>query len=519
MKSDELLDAIGEARDEYVHDVRNAKVKKMPGWIRWGSAVAACIVLVIGCLTILPQYLSGDEAPMEGGYTGHEEGTVFMSYAGPVFPLALINETDILEASRNIGFDFSTYLDDGEDVEVWGNNGEGVIINDNYQLINTSENDITVTAIYPFVGDFQTMTWPDITLDGNKVEYGINAGAYSGDFKGAGGNTNSLNLEDITSWTEYKELLNDGSYIADAFISPESLDYPVIVYKLSDLTDGPGEYEAATLCMSFKYNSKKTSIMTWGFNGGGTRADTGDEYRDFFIREGIRKPDQNVKYFIVVGDDIESYELQGYLDGSCTPGEELDDASATVTRVEMPMNDLLREICKIRYAAIIDNEFDGDHNRYLDKFVTFDMYYEAVIKHFATYGPAGTDPKERYGYGRLDDIIEESVYHNRILYLSFDVTIPAGGSAEVNVEQFKNASFDFDCSGSKNAGIDGYDMVSSLGSNITFTGQTASISNYDTIEIVRQNFGFNLAGGITSVDLDMNEPHYYLEIRGIKTEE
>ena len=30
MKSDELLDAIGEARDEYVHDVRNGKVKKMP---------------------------------------------------------------------------------------------------------------------------------------------------------------------------------------------------------------------------------------------------------------------------------------------------------------------------------------------------------------------------------------------------------------------------------------------------------------------------------------------------------
>ena len=29
MKSDELLDAIGEAKDEYVQDVRNAKVKKI----------------------------------------------------------------------------------------------------------------------------------------------------------------------------------------------------------------------------------------------------------------------------------------------------------------------------------------------------------------------------------------------------------------------------------------------------------------------------------------------------------
>ena len=90
---------------------------------------------------------------------------------------------------------------------------------------------------------------------------------------------------------------------------------------------------------------------------------------------------------------------------------------------------------------------------------------------------------------------------------------------EVNVEQFKNASFDFDCSGSENAGIDGYDMVTSLGSNIAFAGQTASISNYDAIEIVRQNFGFDITGGITNVDLDMNEPHYYLEIREVKTEE
>ena len=103
----------------------------------------------------------------------------------------------------------------------------------------------------------------------------------------------------------------------------------------------------------------------------------------------------------------------------------------------------------------------------------------------------------------------------RVLYLSFEVTVPAGGSVEVCVEQFKNASFDFHCSGSESVGIDGYDLVTSLGSNLTFAGQSASISNYDVIEIVRQNFGFDLAGGITSVPLDLNEPHYYLEVRVI----
>ena len=48
MKSDELLDAIGEAKDEYVHDVRNGKVKKMPGWAKWTSAIAA-LPLVLAC--------------------------------------------------------------------------------------------------------------------------------------------------------------------------------------------------------------------------------------------------------------------------------------------------------------------------------------------------------------------------------------------------------------------------------------------------------------------------------------
>lgn len=310
-----------------------------------------------------------------------------------------------------------------------------------------------------------------------------------------------------------------GSYFADAFAKSEHLDQPVTVYKLSDLTDGAGEYEAATLCMSYKYNPEKTSIMTWGFNGGGTRVDTGDDYRDFFIQEGIRKADQDVKYFIAVGDDIESYELQGYLDGSCTPGEEIDDASAVVTREEMDMGELLREICQIRYDAIMDNDYGGDANRYFDSHISFDMYYQAVVKHFTVYGPTGTEPKERYEMGRLDEIVDETAYHNRILYLGFEVTIPAGSGVEVNIEQFKNASFDFHCSGSENVGIDGYDMVTSLGSNLAFTGQIASISNYAAVEIVRQNFGFDLAGGITRVELDKNEPHYYLEVRGLKMNE
>ena len=59
-------------------------------------------------------------------------------------------------------------------------------------------------------------------------------------------------------------------------------------------------------------------------------------------------------------------------------------------------------------------------------------------------------------------------------------------------------------------------MVTSLGSNLIFDRQSASISAYDSIEIVRQNFGFDPEAGITAVELDLNEPHYYMEIRKVK---
>ena len=64
----------------------------------------------------------------------------------------------------------------------------------------------------------------------------------------------------------------------------------------------------------------------------------------------------------------------------------------------------------------------------------------------------------------------------------------------------------------------GYDMVTGLGSNLIFTGQTASLEDRGQIEIVRQNFGFDIENGIDEVELDMEEPHYYLEVRAIDTE-
>ena len=61
-------------------------------------------------------------------------------------------------------------------------------------------------------------------------------------------------------------------------------------------------------------------------------------------------------------------------------------------------------------------------------------------------------------------------------------------------------------------------MVTGLGNNLIFTEQTASLEDRGQIEIVRQNFGFDIENGVNEVELDMEEPHYYLEVRAIDTE-
>ena len=61
-------------------------------------------------------------------------------------------------------------------------------------------------------------------------------------------------------------------------------------------------------------------------------------------------------------------------------------------------------------------------------------------------------------------------------------------------------------------------MASRLGSNLTFTEQTASICRFEEIEIITQNFGFDLEQGITNVTLDLNQDHYWMQVRKIRTD-
>ena len=55
--------------------------------------------------------------------------------------------------------------------------------------------------------------------------------------------------------------------------------------------------------------------------------------------------------------------------------------------------------------------------------------------------------------------------------------------------------------------------MTELGSNLACTAQTATLADRGFIDIVRQNFGFDLENGVNTVMLDQAQEHYYLEVR------
>ncbi|MGI6526038.1 MAG: hypothetical protein ACOX25_01350 [Caldicoprobacterales bacterium] len=69
----------------------------------------------------------------------------------------------------------------------------------------------------------------------------------------------------------------------------------------------------------------------------------------------------------------------------------------------------------------------------------------------------------------VEDIISETNTLDRVFYLEFPITVPAGGSITITADMHKEPSYDFYCSGSDNKGIQGYDMGNPLRKQFAFS--------------------------------------------------
>lgn len=451
----------------------------------------------------------GPSADADAGYSGNDGSTTFMQYSGPVFPLTALEAPDGLTAERHTAWDFSpgTYADGTP--RQWG-----AAVEDTYRLSNPTDQDVTLTALYPFSGRFSDLSrlLPSVTLDGAAAEScELYAGPYSGGFEGTCGASqpDTMNLDTLDSWTDYRALLEGGAYLSQALGDAPALDIPITVYDFTDFAAPHDQYQAATQAISFTIDESATQILTYGFNGMEAQ-DDGFRRCSYFVPDGMRR-ESDTKLLAVLGTDLSGYTLKGYKDGGCEDGEEIEGVTCTVTRTETTLDALLDRLCEAYRAHYSDGRAADQENAF--DTVPFAMYRRAAAELLTQYGPLGGAPMDRYQDGRLDDILSETLTHDRVLYLAFEVTVPAGGSTEVSVRLWKAPSVDFYCSGSDNEGLQGYDMVTQLGSNLTFTSQTAALINLNPdLAIAGQNFGFDLENGINTVTLDPAQEHYYLEL-------
>lgn len=529
-QSERLFAAMNDIDDKAIDEAAEGLTKRKTPLRRWmGIAAALFLVAGAGLLFLLPWGGAGS-----GG--AGSNGSTFMSYAGPVMPLTLREENPAIMAERDITLDFAPWvpvwisneeeaagregltdeqrqsvLDDYNDWYPEGGRyqySSDILVTDAYVLTNTSGQDQTVTLLYPFAGQLATRRpiQPTLTLDGRELETVLHAGNYTGGYTGAWGRNGpeegTVNLDHPDNWEDYRDALSGGDYLERALAGyPDLSDVPVIIYEFTDPWGPPESDEVPnpSLRVYFNLDYDRTTVLTTGFHAASWDREAGTMMWGFSIPQpGERIPSEPYS-LIVLGDDIQDMRLQGCVTGGFDD-DPVVEAGATVRRYESDLETALLTYAEIRYGR---GEWENG--------VDFEMYFGLMKDQLVHYGLLSDEPMEMYTTGFLDDLNFDSV--DRVFYLETEVTIPAGESVTLTAEMTKDGSYDFYCAHTENRGIYGYDLVTELGSNLTCTRQSAILEDRGQIEIVRENFGFDLEENIRTVELDPTEEHYYLEVK------
>lgn len=514
MNSQDLFDAVTALPDELIEEASACRLRRSARWKRWAAAAAIlALVAAVGSIA-LPRLGVGLGARAGGmGNAGGKNGYTYMHYVGPVLPLTAMGSAQGVTAERSVDYDFSPYrtrteryTEDGTTYtyDTWQSEAG---VTDRYLLRNETDSDRALTLLYPVELSFRDPIryMPVITVDGSVRQTQIHAAPYSGGFRGAWGGDDpaeQINLAAIDSWEGYEALLRDGSYQASAFEPFPVLDLPVTVYRLDDYVVAPTDAVNPSLQISFTVDPEKTAVMTYGSNGGTDDPESGRCSR---IVGGLSYPNRFPMYLILLGEDIDGYTLQGYENMGANVGEEID-VSASVTRYETTLDTFVRQLLD---EWITNADFISRDGSMVAGAVPMDMLVGAAEGLLASYGAASSDPVERYEFGMLEDLTD-AFNMGRVMYLSFEVTVPAGGSVQVSASMRKDGSTDF-IGNRKNT--EGYDLAVRLGSTLTFTGQRASVSGTEHVEILENSFGFDPDHGVTAVTLDLEETHYWMQVR------
>ena len=478
MKGDRIFEILGLLDDKLIEEAEESSFKnKTNKVIKWGF-VAACFLTLFLIGKLLPMRSENICESAEG----------FMHYAGPIMPISIENDLTDIDIERKLTLDFNDFYKDKE-----------LKVYDEYSFKNTSKEDKKIEIIYPFISNIQNSKKyiPKLSTNNKALDSEVIIGQYTGAFVGMYGDESksdkTYNLESLSTWDEYKNLLSDDSYYKDAIEKNVFKDQLVTVYSFENVIY-PEENHAATIALEFKL-PKDSQVMTFGINGASIDSETREYIYDYFVRHNRGQK------IIIIGEAPKEYKVNGYENGACE--KEDKRISATVSSQTKLLSEVIKE-------CIMETKERYNDLYFISDLINDENIYNSVIK-MLNYTEFGDKPKDRYSFNRLDDLISESLSMDRIMFLRKEIEIKSGESLKLKGVLIKDSSYDFAGAESEgNKGVSGFDLITSIKSQNKFNKQKAEIILPNDYIIVNQNFGFDKEN---SKIIDLKDEYYYIDIK------
>lgn len=468
-KSERLLEGIGEIRDELIE---SSAVLKNGAKHTLGILAAVVTLIIITPIAWVMVSFAGGMGGNDSGILVNYDGNVYQSYRGPVFPLTAAGEIGAVTAERNLTLDFSPYVTKEttlEDGTKYNTEDAAAIITDTYTLKNSGTEPISLELLYPYQSSGRKEAegkTPDIQVDGKLADSSLLLGA-------------SVGAQ--SSWEDYNTLVGTNTI---ENTQPISADTPVTVYTFSNVVIQGTTGERFQLKVAETADSG--GVFTSGLDGA-IRQEEGSEYT--WLYTGIFGENDTAQVAVVHGQ-LEDYEIYAYGD----PGTA---AEATVTETETTLGAALHDVIA-RELSWNPDQTEAENS-----------WLETVL----LSGALGTYLSQEDGL--LSEYIGNLLWEDRVFYRSFRTEIPAGGELMVSIRQLKYPSGtqqNDPAQAEAGEGADGYDVVTTMGTQIPMTTLTAQLENCDAVEIRDQNFGFDPEHGILQVTLDPKKPEYYINV-------
>lgn len=549
MEKEELFEAIGEIDDRLVLRKTSKKKGKLTGFATTFIVSAACLSLVIGVQQMANRTSGFGKVPIisepvtsapaistpetqfpiigeKGEYLvpaiygeygcGDGEGINPAEYIdlnqagiaplsdenaddginyGPVIPMTFTMKNNNIEAERDITYDFTDSPANGI-----------VTILDEYVLTNTSGEAQSLTYLYPYIGYREEILKhkPVVIMDDMQTTPAISNGIYS--------------------------YITDG-YISD-YLQLSSMDdyYTMLKESVADTVPKVDEGIMNDMVTVYEYDYPYVEVSEYPC----TLFKVSKEYMNsvYCVNMSLQHEDEMYIYYGYVYEDESNYKETGQFDHKAMLIF-MDDAPASITAFSAdldedtwdytPVGEINVESkvyeCSFKELAteLVDTKLQGSE-------YASDKEYKALlidklmimISDSVAFRRNGANPETEYymisSLNNLALFVDVASRPFGFYLLEDTVTVPAGGSVKIRFEYDRIGKY-WEEPEEKYKGIFGYDNCPNLGTNITFTSQSAAIADKGDIEIIEQNYGFDLKNNIRKVELKLDAERYYMYVK------